>query len=535
MYPITNTVEALFAAQARQVLRITGTDKNGASISITDENVLMGTFNIDRFVCNTEKIEIGTATSAEMTLTLDNYSGIYDSIVFEDAELFTEIGIADWSQQTPTISYIPIGYFTPCEQPRKLTSISIKALDRMTRFDVPLSTLNFPMTVSALVSSVCTMCNVPFTQDLSTLPNYDYSISTLPSLVQDITCRSIIQWCAGIMGTNAFIDWNGNLKFQWFASANYTTTTANRFASDLYENDITITGVKYTNTQNATIVSGTDDYAIDMTGNYLAAADMATLLPNVKDSVDGFTYRPFSATVMSAPWLWPMDVITFTDKDGNNHDCAVTNVNFGLNGNTVLIGKGQTAQLNSQTQGSGVTPEQGFLIEQAAEMTEQLDDSLDQEGVFNRLTDNGTAQGLVLYNGQLYVNASYMNTGELNAAIVRIKNLTANDISSGIIHSADYRVVDIPMIYPESTLFPADDLYPNYGERVTSGFAIDFSTGQIYGGFYSEQIAQLQDAVTALQNSLVYPKAAPTRSLNQEWIKDAPIMKGIKDKPIKEE
>ena len=40
-----------------------------------------------------------------------------------------------------------------------------------------------------------------------------------------------------------------------------------------------------------------------------------------------------------------------------------------------------------------------------------LDTALDQEGVFNRLTNNGEVQGLFLINGQLYVNASYINSG----------------------------------------------------------------------------------------------------------------------------
>lgn len=52
MYPITSAVKALFDAEQRQVLRITGTDKNGTSINITDADVLMNGFNIDRFCCN---------------------------------------------------------------------------------------------------------------------------------------------------------------------------------------------------------------------------------------------------------------------------------------------------------------------------------------------------------------------------------------------------------------------------------------------------------------------------------------------------
>ena len=48
MYPITNAVKALFESEQRKVLRITGTDRNGATISITDDNVIEDSFQIDR-------------------------------------------------------------------------------------------------------------------------------------------------------------------------------------------------------------------------------------------------------------------------------------------------------------------------------------------------------------------------------------------------------------------------------------------------------------------------------------------------------
>ena len=37
--------------------------------------------------------------------------GRFDDIVFEGAELFVEIGIADWSAANPTIYWMPCGYF----------------------------------------------------------------------------------------------------------------------------------------------------------------------------------------------------------------------------------------------------------------------------------------------------------------------------------------------------------------------------------------------------------------------------------------
>lgn len=445
MYPISNAVKALFEAEQRQVLRITGTDKNGTAINITDADVVIDSFNIDRFSCIGNKLEIGTATSAQMTVKLDNYDGRFNGIVFEGTELLVEIGIADWTQSNPTVNWIPCGYFTPDEQPRSLKIITIHALDRMMRFDATMPTLTpwvtqsgdvmtdsqgniiyfvsnvqFPVTVQNLVKRVALLCGVPFTQSLSNLPNYSYTLSALPTLQQEITFRNIIQWCAGIMGANAWIDWTGSLRFSWYdATTGYTSTTANRFSSDLHEDDITITGVQYTNTQNVTIVSGSADYAIDMTGNYLAAVGISTILPNIRSRISGFTYRPFTATVINAPYLWPMDIITFV-KDGVNHICAVTNVNFGINGTTALEGKGETAQTNSGTAPSGTTIEQGRLIEGAVEATQQLDESLNQEGIFNRLTNNGEAQGIYMdASGNLYINGTYIQSGVINANLLR--------------------------------------------------------------------------------------------------------------------
>ena len=143
-----------------------------------------------------------------------------------------------------------------------------------------------------------------------------------------------------------------------------------------------------------------------------------------------------------------------------------------------------------------------YAREVSAETASNLSDELTQEEIFNRLTNNGEEQGLILVNGKLYVNASYINAGELNAELVRIRNLSVEDITSGLIHSSDYRTVSVPMIYPASTLYPASDVFPSNGDVVTSGFAIDFATGQIYGGFYSQYIAELQSTVAALQEAV---------------------------------
>ena len=422
MYPITNEVMALFEAEQRKVLRITGTDKNGATISITDDNVIADSFQVDRYSCNGEKLEVGTAIAAQLTLTLENGNGQYDSIAFEGAELFAEVGIADWTQSSPTVTYVPCGYFTPDNQPRRLSTISITALDRMTKFDVVVDAedLTFPTTIAGLVGQACTICGVTLAQSISGLVNASVAVTELPTVQGEITYRNLIQWCAGIMGTNAWFDWNGQLRFSWYNNVTgYASTTDNRYSSDLYEDDLTVSGVEYTNDSGIAIVEGTDDYAIDLTGNAIAGPLVATVLPPLNTALNGFTYRPFTAATVNAPYLWPMDIVTFTDKDGNDHTSALTNVAFGLNGTTALESKGMTYAINKAAQPKGFTREQAQLINQVTRNIEtDIDESLTQQDIFNRLTDDGAAQGLVLYNGQLYINASYINAGELNARYI---------------------------------------------------------------------------------------------------------------------
>ena len=51
--------------------------------------------------------------------------------------------------------------------------------------------------------------------------------------------------------------------------------------------------------------------------------------------------------------------------------------------------------------------------QEAIDAVEDLDKDLDQDGIFNRLTNNGKAQGLFLSNGNVYFNATYINAGIL--------------------------------------------------------------------------------------------------------------------------
>ena len=377
MYPITSAAKALFEAEQRQVLRITGMDGDGNPITISDANVMADGFHIDRYACNTDKLEIGTAIAAELSLTIDNRQGQYTGVRFEGSELKVEIGIADWTQDNPEILWIPCGYFTPDEQPRALSTISLHALDRMMLFEKVLTpepeayhlsdesgnhlvdhngnslivyppVSNFPCTVNDLVWQCCEVCGVELAESIAGLPNAGYSVAEIPEILGDVTYRNLIQWAAGLMGTNAYIDWNGKLRFAWFdESTDYDTTTANRYSSDMYESDLTISGILFTDLQNVQHIAGDPNYMLDLTGNYLINAESAdTVLQTLYIARHAFVYRPFKAEVVGAPYLWPMDRIQFVDQHGTYHLSSLTNVNFTANGHTSLTAKGETNAIN---------------------------------------------------------------------------------------------------------------------------------------------------------------------------------------------
>lgn len=121
------------------------------------------------------------------------------------------------------------------------------------------SKLSFPMTVEDLINRICSLCGVTCVSSLSKLVNKDYSIKEFPS-DQAITYRTLLQWCTALTGTCAFMNSDGNLEIKWYESTNVLITSSERYDSDMYENDISITGVYFKDDEEEKeYIAGTDD------------------------------------------------------------------------------------------------------------------------------------------------------------------------------------------------------------------------------------------------------------------------------------
>ena len=399
MYKVSQEVKNLFNKNYIQVADITVNGVN-ESFSVAENEIVQGSLSIDRYSVSNSKIEVGSAVAAELTLKLKNDDGKYDNTVFEGAEVFVKIGIKKWDAhrwENAVIHWIPCGYFTIDEPPRALSTITISALDRMILFDktVDISKLSFPMTVADLLNKICTICGVTLATDITRLPNKDYQITAYPE-GQDLTYRTLLQWCAALTGTCAFMNYDGDLELKWYEQTDLTISPSERYNSDMQENDVAITGSYFKDAANTEYIAGTDDYCLDLSSNGLLQDNVQVVLDTLYVSLKGFSYRPYTATIKSAPYIYPMDMIHYEDAKGEVHDTIITNVTFGMNLSTSIAGKGETTQKQKYSQGGGLTKQQATILEKLRENLDKAMTAKEQAQLeLNRLLSNSLGLNIV--------------------------------------------------------------------------------------------------------------------------------------------
>lgn len=416
MYNVSQEVKNLFNKNYIQVADITVNGVN-ESFSVAENEIVQGSLSIDRYSVSNSKIEVGSAVAAELTLKLKNDDGKYDNTVFEGAEVFVKIGIKKWDAhrwENAVIHWIPCGYFTIDEPPRALSTITISALDRMILFDktVDTSKLSFPMTVADLLDKICTICGVTMATDITRLPNKDYQIIAYPE-GQDLTYRTLLQWCAALTGTCAFMNYDGNLELKWYEQTDLTISPSERYNSDMQENDVAITGIYFKDAANTEYIAGTDDYCLDLSSNGLLQDNVQVVLDTLYVSLKGFSYRPYTATIKSAPYIYPMDMIHYEDAKGEVHDTIITNVTFGMNLSTSIAGKGETTQKQKYSQSGGLTKQQATILEKLRENLDKAMTAKEQAQLeLNRLLSNSLGLNIVTISQDDGTQVYYFCDGE---------------------------------------------------------------------------------------------------------------------------
>lgn len=72
------------------------------------------------------------------------------------------------------------------------------------------------------------------------------------------------------------------------------------------------------------------------------------------------------------------------------------------------------------------------IVDDSAErVMDRMDEALTQRAIFNKLTNNGETQGIYLSGGHVYLNATYLRSGTIDADLIQTGSLNADLIKTG--------------------------------------------------------------------------------------------------------
>lgn len=272
-----------------------------------------------------ELLSFGFVSACEVTFSIDNIDGQWDSTSFKDVEWTLKMGKnLSWTESED----FQIGVFKTQEALVSDGAINIKAIDNMHKFEVKFKGINYPCTIRDLIKQCCNQCGVIFRE--SSHPNLDVVLDGAYQLVQ-ITCRKVISLAAEICGCFAIINPYGELELRWFDTQEvvYTYDIDNTLDFKPSKDGIVVGGASVTfNGRVHSFGSGTHKITLTEDNRLLMFSTddqihmMLEALYNSNRST--FSYNEASFSAVGDPALEIGDVIQVKDKNGVSYKILVS-------------------------------------------------------------------------------------------------------------------------------------------------------------------------------------------------------------------
>ena len=265
------------------------------------------------------------------------------------------------------------------------------------------------------------------------------------------TERQIIGFVAALYGGFAWIDRTGVLKIRTFSKTDVKVTADDYYDSGMEKAGYTFSAqwIKcYNEISDLTMVLG--DVSAQQ-GIYLESIWMTSaILQGLWKKLQGFSYVPVTElSFLGNPLLDPGDIITMEDLSGVSVDVPVMRITHEYDGGVITRvtanGQAETSSpagpLGQQLRRVEMKAKtySGIALEEAKKYADGLDAALDQLEMLKRLTLEGGDDAIYMNEktGKLGITATAILTGVLDAALVTVKNLVANNIVSGKLMSVD--------------------------------------------------------------------------------------------------
>lgn len=463
---------------------------DGTKLSLTEDDFTVSNNSITDGA-GSNGLPLGAAIQRQVQIELMNDDDHLEKYDFVGAQirLYMTFWLPKTKELKERIEKIECGYFTVTKPETYGQTVIVAAVDDMYRADKAFySDLIFPVSASELFIEMCEHCGI---QPGNTLfRNNDFTIKEKPS-GSDLTFRAVFGYLAMLAAGNARISRQGTLEilsydFSVFDQEGVHIQELRNFNSlKIGTEDVVITGIRMkvkgkTAEEDQTFLCGKEGYLIEVE-NPLVAGQEQQLVDSIGQKLIGVHLRDFSGDHIAYPLAEFMDPVYVEDRKGRKYPSVLTDIDFTFFGITTLKNSAVSAIRNSSKFSSGasktyeetrdlITKERearDTAIENLARKLEsssglyctkdeQPDGStiyymhdkakLSESMIIWKMTaeaigistDGGKtyptgidATGMAILN-KIYaigIDAKHINAGELNAAIVKIKNLHLQDIS----------------------------------------------------------------------------------------------------------
>lgn len=334
---------------------------------------------IDRFCTASTFLEMGNVNAAACSFVLTEPPVDIASWAVGD-EIEVQIDPDNRSTiSTPSADVAKMGIFVIDSITERLGVYTIDCLDRMVYLDVEMDwtgfSTNYPITT--VLSNIASQCGITLANSISGFPNASIGWYTNPTM----TCRQVVSAIAEVIGANAYMDWDGELRFGWYEAAIDSlglgvvideSIAISRYISphhyDLDDYKIGNPEDSQTEVYNRNevvyrlvanpLVEGARDY---MNVDTIAAAIKAARYDPQRPG--GYQFNGGEFTTLPFPYIWPMDILATSVAD-----IPITHVTYKLNGNMLLSSSVEPRVSQANT----FTSPQQTIINNMQEATEEI-------------------------------------------------------------------------------------------------------------------------------------------------------------------
>lgn len=376
MYPVSNAYKQAIAANT-----VTSnwegviTPVNGTPYLVNKTNLSQNQSKLASQYANGDTLEIGTAYSEQLTLSL---RGDYEKYVFYGATIELNFRLNIPGALVPEV--VPCGFFTIADAEFSYNSVKLTAYDNMQKFSKKISGLYDAEPYSGLVE-ICTICGV-------TLGNTQAEIEAMTNGTEELafseleeseTYRDVIGYIAAILCGNAVIGRDGKLYIKNYSNTSVRTITdSNRYSSSY---------IDYIGRYNCLALTDGDGNEVTYTASGLYTEKMLTMsigtnpLLNANDNRDtmaqaiidelvDIVYAPCTITMPQDPALDIGDTVAIS---GGNIETPIniilTKQDIKLYGQTQIVSAGGNYELTEARTKSERVIEQ--VIPQQIKQSEQ--------------------------------------------------------------------------------------------------------------------------------------------------------------------